>query len=647
MVGQFENDGVDLLNIFRQFTPAPLERPRNRWVVLPPPRGSKVGKWALLLNTMDGGLNKVWGDAQTDSNKMATGTLESSYPGYLTIPYKMTKDAVFQQASQPTPYCSCNIFGTMVVGSSNTANHSLLKHASTSSPTLIEVTFTPSGTITSTSPIVIGGATRPLNLAIGSSGFATQVLSDVVTGGPTVYGTMHANTVSTWAIITSPLNASAPGTTTLLIYAQGAGGLQSIATLSSGAAVGTAPTDVLTGVPRGGYAVGVISLGSATTIYRNPPRAFWVWPVQDTGSAQMFATSPMTPGKIVHTNLEGTDPQELKTSLNYVWWAIRHRDSIVYTDGSRICQYDLGETDLGYNTEHPALGQGGTQNALFYAFDGTSTFTGRKFCVGLASINQDLYCLSQTSSISASVETCQLEKYDALTKTWHPASAMFNTNTGADHWTSTGLPWAGDCGVALPMGGLPVSTSNGTIHVMPNATSSFKGSYWKYANQNGHSPFWNQSNIPSAPGGAQIVPTFEDSGVAYTPALYPTGLWGEPLVVEGCQYVRDLVQPNAVASYVKVEFASVSQTGGLTFANARAVTFNQRDPMTAMYQDFPDNKDFSPRLAMRITVNGGTTSPPLHTPTGLPIVVLGLYFTDGNVKSPSQCKAEEIWGRTR
>lgn len=336
----------DLLGIARgtQVTPDAVPRSTARFTTSKADKDGDLYYWKLELYDTRGGLNLQRGKFDEGHDRLASSTLDGRFYHNLTLPFLTTLAATpttAQDAAMRSIFWATTIDGMAIAaGASNVSTGNgpvLFKETSATDPTIAAITYNPgsnSERVRSAQAIVIGGITNLPRLAVGFVTLGVKVFSDLA---GTVAGTMHNDTFICDGIIQTPINDS-----TLLIYSNGA-----IRTLTASSAINTQPTVALSSVPTGGWAIGLVALGGG------PVRAYWVWPVAN--NTPTFGATPPTYAlnRIVSTNLQGTDPQELQsTGLTNVYAADKIRDGIVATDGSRII-YHNGRAikNLGWNKD--------------------------------------------------------------------------------------------------------------------------------------------------------------------------------------------------------------------------------------------------------------------------------------------------------
>ena len=542
--------------------------------------GRNVLGWEVEVWDMRGGLNATIGDIDTDWDRLSNSTLDSRFYRHLLLPSLVTA------ATSPDPTGSlaglhhANIFGTMAIAAGAGADVSLMVETSATDPTVLARTYTPGSAITGLWPIIIGGITTALRLAVGRAGGATQILSDLGST-PTVAATMNAATQVTWGMIQTPLN-----TMTILIYYDNV-----IATLNAGSATGDAPTTVLSGIPGGGFALGLLRLGGGAL------RAYWAIPLQDSTTGILVFGSEAK-FKVMSTNLEGVDPQDLDFGLKGLSFAalVPERNAIIASDGERTIFHN------------------GSQKLDTYQFsdrvaDTDYEYRGRGFGISGSDVYSKVNRRAATGLSGATEEWAEFFDFDSWT--WHRASA------------TTTLSSTGSYGI-LPSGSFPFSNQNNFLH-------NYSDGSWRrmWANPAAYNPFNIARKTGSGSGASQ---EFASSGVATSPVYHLRGLEGLPKVVSEIVFLGQLDEGGTDATAL-VEVASQAGTA-MSFTAPISATFRQRDRWDKHYAYFPDNRAAIDRLQYRVTLTRGSDT--RKTPNGLPFLVRGYAYTDRIVRSPTE-----------
>ncbi len=489
--------------------------------------------------------------------------------------------AQFHTDTVLTSFANGNLFwtdlnGVLVMGGGSTANLSLYTEVS---GVPAAVTYTPATAITGLYQGVIGGATSANRLFVCMAGTAIDVHS--VAG--TSLGSMHANTSGAYGVIQSPINAATPGTPTLLIYSN-----NSIYTLSVASAIGTAPTQVLSGIPNGGAAMGI------EQVPKNwPLRAFWVMPDANRSSSWIGVGGNPALAKIYHTNLEGTDRQVVPLSLYTILSAGFWDKKVVATDGVRIVTWDGDtETDL-----HGLNNRPGTANVA-------------KFITGIAVRGGDLYMsVLSHDLVTFGNSTLTVEKYIPEFDAWVQVSSNW-TPTALNVITPEGWPYNIFVQDHAYSPTFPVGGVSSRIHIAGGTT------HW-------HSMFL-------APSDANPYYRFQQTGSDTTiPKKWEaSGTWTSPYymlpTLEGRMKKVDTVVFGGIIAEGNVRVTINPNQGG-TY-----MQFSGTDATRS--QNAPAGDALFDLMQVGITLTQGSST--LKTPNGLPVTIRGrVYMNDPDIQT--------------
>jgi len=307
------------------------------------PTSQKIIGWELKIDHAAGGYMQVGDYARKPNNglgyegdylRFSSSTVDTRFRRHAILP-PIVSQTTFATGTTPVNafVYSANIFNTLVMAQGGVANFSLFSENSTSDPTPVAKTYTPGSTITGLNSIVQGSATAAPRLLVSRSGAAPQILSDLA-ATPTVDSTMHANLAPCYGMQKSSVNATTPGTGTNVFYAN-----NGIWTLPITSADGAAPTQVLSNLPNGGFAIGVDKLENGP--YET--RMFWFLPDTSVTVPLISVTSLGASGYILHTNVEGGDPVYLfpaQFGLTKIIFACLWGRKLVVTDGVSVVLFD-------------------------------------------------------------------------------------------------------------------------------------------------------------------------------------------------------------------------------------------------------------------------------------------------------------------
>ena len=573
-----------------------------------------VKEVTITIRNLSGGLNRVWGTARqpsvfypfSDLDRVSAGNLYTPDLGIASLPPLGTASTTPQHIVNPR--CWANFVNTIVVGAGATANK-CLAIISTQAAFGSNMTYTPPGGNIVNLSIIYNASSNVPKLAVCSDGAVVDVLSNLPT--PSSLGGMHANTNPCWGMQVVDLNDASPGAKTMLMYI-GATSAASISTLSSTAAIGDAPTAALSGLPGGGYDIANFRLGN------RDQRAYWVLPLTGTATSMLHANNMNIAGttgggRIISTNLYGTDQQPEPTPMDRIFFADRWRDTLTATDKYKLYQIDNdGPHDLGlFRQRNP-------NSDLSY------------MCMGTMVANDDLYAWEAADNAGASTGTLTLMRYQPATESWHPASHTFSTGTyGYGVFVRGAVPFSPYVqAAAVPLW----STDPGTFWEMLPVPIS------------GRAPFYSQNNTAGSGSGTGIQ--FEPTEYSTSPAMLIEGLEGLPFVLAEIIGMMDVgaggISSDTTPASVKIEIAAQAQGGNTTlgFGSGLSHTFQATDPWLEMRSGnkFMQNREFATRLQYRLTLTQGSTST-RRTPNGVPFQLRLLVFLDRKPRTPAEVYA--------
>ena len=523
--------------------------------------------WKLSVFDTRGGLNRVQGDYERDYDRAASSTLWTDDYRRLILPPLVSTDASPDPTLGSNPILSyANIFGTTLIGLGSGANISLVKPTSSTDPTLTAVTFTPTAQITCLAPVVLGGAGAAIRALIGYVGANDPQLIGDATG--TVAGTLTGSSPPLWGAIQTPLNDN-----TILLY-EGSGASCHLAGLTQSSAITATPKTLLTGVPAGGYALGILSLGGTKL------RAWWVWPKGNDATVPIHGslTAP-TPGRVWSTNLEGFDPQPLDMGMEEVYFAFLTRTGIIAGDGKRRVTYHDGRTlrDLGL-------------------FRDRSLNSDRELRVrGGWSYGADAYFeINEVASTGGSGNTKRwVERYNFMYGTVSAVSAQ------------TTLSTTGNLSIAAG-GGMPVDLNTGNIY------SYSDGAWYRQFLPPFGQQLWNFNQTSGA--GASTGQQFATTGIWTGP------YWNLP--------GRLSLYPSLITHIVYDGDAQQGGTNTEVAISAGGVTarFNNRGRRQPQMATFEGNDSTFYELQASVTITQGSNT--RMTPNALPFTIYGVTWID-------------------
>ncbi len=571
----------------------------------------------LTLYDLSGGLNKVWGrmfprylGVETgDSNRTSVANgIDPSQPGQLALSPLRTAQGVYSGSSDAHTESHCwTMFNNQLIIAAGFggANFALYNEATTGSPGLTAITYTPGARIACLLRTWVGTTER---LIVGKEGAAAEVLSTAFAN----VATMDTATSSMWGIIRTQAGS---GTDLYLIYS-GTGNSATIKTLSTASAITAAPTASLSGINGGGCGIGLANIAIAPGNVVS--RAAWLIPRVGSTTTMYSTGSNFDPPKadIMHCTTDGLDLQRLITRLPFVSWAIVYDGILYYTDGKRIMMNNGVEHDLGWITEREP-------NSDFLSL-----------CAGLGVANGSLVAkhvhLSLTGDHSGTY--IQHEKYDPRTKTWNPLDSQGALNDVAND-TYAGPAIVTTKRSSYPMGAMAFSETSFNLYHIP-VTPVTVNDYYVFVPPDGYSQFWLYRRTGSTAG-----QPFEANGTWDSPALLlPHPLTGYPTVITDITIMGDVAAGGLGGSTLaSIQWQQATQGVDATYSYSSNISHKvtSADGLRwgARHKSFgPDQWDSFTRLKLRCTLVRYNTNTDT-SPNGLPVRIGMRTFMNGVVSS--------------
>jgi hypothetical protein len=469
------------------------------------------------------------------------------------------------------------MFNRLIIANGSTTDKNAVRETSATSAVLATpITYTATSNITGLKRMILNNVEY---LAVLRDSDVIDLKTDSAFADA---GTdMHSSTDPGWGVLPSLVNSASPGTPGNLLYC-GTG----IFYISGAAALGAAPTPVLTNIPGGGYDIGVSKFPDT------PLRAHWFLPLSNRTTSMLagYAQTGPIPGQVVSTNMEGSDWWLAPFPLSQVYYPILWDNKIVVTDGIKPV------AQIGRETFVP----------LGSPLDPIISATTRQKIMGFGEKNGVLYCLVVTfDSTAGAIMYGQLKKYNAKQNNWTPVSKQIvpvtiiaNAAPGAKGW-----PAASSFG---KFDKLPISDTTGHYHMRTGVSSD--GDNWghQFLEPIGTDSFlqWN------------LVEEFEESGSATTGIIHlPYPLTGREFHIDAMESGADVDQGGTATVAASVQYAYAA--GDSSFTNALLAQTGL--PASRRWQrwDNPDASSLQDRLQLKVTVsrNTGTTT---RTPNAVP-----------------------------
>lgn len=533
----------------------------------------------LDLEDFGGGLNMVRGNYEVDWDRIASGTAHIGYKT-LCLPFLQESDATPDPGGTVVGVHSCNMDGVKYVAAGSSSGSALFKETSATDSSLVATDYAPPSPITGIFPIVIGGATQDERLMITHRNDPPKIVTVSGTTA-TVVGTMHSDLDNSMGAVQGFLYVDSTHTNPILIYAN-----NGIYLMYQESGITDAPTKVLSGVPRGGYALGLVELGAAGI------RAAFVWPHQDRSSGMLLDGGVEKPGKVVTVNLLGTDYQVepvmgLATDPVY-FAAIVNGSSIVGSDKRRVCLYTgrQGSRDLGWFAERPA----------------DSDYTHREIR-GFAVNSSEIWASVNKVPFATGTNTVhQWESYDLETNAILPRSAETNVGTA----------------FARSMACTPIAISDLTRAIHQYSSTQWKSIFVPYYGENPFHMYRKTSGAASGTG-----KTFESSASVTTCAMDIPGLEGWPSVPSRVLFMGQIQDASDNTTRGKVTVDWANWQGDFTTAGTylSAVFLAGRDGRHQASHAPIHDRNYFYKFQVKITIDQGSggTDPTRYTSNALPL----------------------------
>ncbi len=543
-----------------------------------------------------GGTGVQGGSAyEGDYRSVSSSTLNTLHRRHFLLPFLTSQTSLAGASTPAGPVSSANVFNTLAMAFGNVANRALYAETSATDPTPVAKTYTPGGYINALSAIVYNwNTTKTERLAVMRTGASWQGLSDLA-ATPTVDGTGHANLSPTWGVGQSPVNATTPGSGVNCWYAN-----NGLWTTQITDAIGAAPVQVLSNLPNGGCYLGMDRLDRGDLSLR----FFWWIPDVDTSTPAL-----VNRGKVMHTDLEGADPQWIPTRLATTSFACLWEHKVVMTDTVSIETFD-GEDSVDLQW---MKGRAGNTD-MVRRVQSFAVASGVLMVVGAQSDGAN-----NASPTSANL-VLQLEQYVSAFGSWVPYSGSLPLGEQAVFALAPFSPIVFGTETGSPI--LPWSKQTQFLHI---PTRLYTGTTTKWDRifrpPPGQNPFDIYRQTGASAGYSQA---FETTGTVTTPYFELPQLEGRWKKADQIVFLGD-VDAGGTGSTVLI---SLNGSSGITFGTG--LTDGARVAQTSETGD--DALFMQLQIAETIT-RGSTTT---KTPNGGPFLIRGrAYLVDPTSESDS------------
>ena len=395
-IGQIANPG----------RPIPLRSaiPGARGKFVDANQGQQIVGYQLTIYDMGNGFNMQKGPVDLAHSRLASGTAYVSHEGQMILPPLDDPLATPDPTAGVTPtwmtFCDENfsqlLIGVASAGGAGSVN--LFKEGTDGTFTAL----TYEAKILSLQRVVMNGV---IYTAVGRAGAAVDLLTDYAST-PTSAGSMHANTADCVGIH----QVRGLGDMPLLIKRS-----TTLATLSNNVAIGTAPTNTISGLQTGGGVLGERGVGGREVL------VYWFWP--DDSASTYGNQSPL---HIAYTNAFGTNLKDIVLDLKNI------RGGAPIWDGFILCNDD----GLSFFN--------GEELNLKWVYDRDRDTTRDFRCVSIYVKDGELYLERNeiyTGTGTSFTTVRAREKFDPDLWAWQPASARTTlTGTGVKTLNAFRLP---------------------------------------------------------------------------------------------------------------------------------------------------------------------------------------------------------------
>lgn len=468
---------------------------------------------------------------------------------------------------------------------------SLIRESQATTPVLETIAYDPPSTVNALVPVIIGGATADQRLAVLMTLDEARILDDLGST-PTLNATeFETNSDPGWGMIQTALF-----TDDIQLYSNGA-----IRLGTRTGAIGQTFTTTLSNVPNGGGGIGELWIPGSDI------RTYWLFPTEDCGTNQ--AETQGVPMKIVSLNLFGDEPQDLNMPL----WATKNgigksyttaaiwQQGLIATDGFRIIWHNGRNNILNWPGDRPGVGD-----------------AGQLLCRGFWVKGEQLRILVQRVALYGGTGNSLywVEEYDERTNAFHQVSRITDSESVGSILGTNAL------------GSFPISIYSDI-------------QYWHDdTNWNGQlitDLLRNPAVEINGVTGGGSYRAFETSASWTSPEWILPGLGKVPSVISEMHFIGDPGN-GATSGTVTIDVASQSRVG-MTFTDCLSRNFDAGDRWDKHHVCFANNREAVDRLQVRLT--GTTGSDPVYTPQCLPVVIKGLAFLDGKIRTPIEVLGPE------
>lgn len=546
----------------------------------------KPGLWYWRAKILDGSMGiHQRGDFDKRHAARQFSTLESRSRNKEMLPFITDSQSLDPGVSGFSLLSSSNAFGRLVIAPSNDtgANYTpLFKETSVTDPTLVQITYSKGSThrIHGLANLVVnsGGSAVPV-LAILKRGQPPELLSDIVTGGPTSVGSMHTDLSGAFAATMTTLP------TTAILFAVD----NKIKSLTNTDAYTVQPqTTGYLPVGGGGFNMGLQSLNGSEITWLINALAPDAAGSQPSPNGTAIGVPGTYQGAVYRISLAGDEVDQIRLPMKWITQSGLIRDGFWFSDDYRI----------GFSNGRPL------DTRVFRDPNKQAGYT--SYVVGCHVVNNsDLYA-------------------DILYDGSFPQLYRWHYNWNDDEWTNVAqlrLLTGSKGGICQATGNLPTSDTTGYLHQL-NYGSSARTWFRQWQPPAGVDPYTYNN-----------VKTFETGGNSYLPYLTIPGIEGKPMTWHRLYYGGQMDEGQVI---LQVGGTSVTDT-----TIAQQETFTGPLNMASRWRRRQFNRNRFRELYVQAGVLQGATT--TKTPQVLPYIIEGLAYDDQQTFDQWSQRGQVTW----
>lgn len=572
--------------------PDPPPTPHYQVIQLPTKPGQpRLWYWYVEVNDGSMGIHQRGKFPDIHASR-SQSTLDSRYRGHEHLSFLNETQVLDPGGSTVKLISSLDAFGTTLIApyiDSGSGNFTpLFKETSVTDPTLVQLTFSRSVShaIKGLANLVVNGA--PV-VALLKDSQPPELLSDLVTGGPTSVGNMHTDLQGCFAATMTTL----PDTALLFLVGN------TVKALGLTDAFGTQPTTV-GNLPRGGggFSMGLQSLSGSEIVWLvnslSPDMSTGF--NRPNGFPAFAGGEPQYPGTVYKISLNGQDVDPIPLPVKYVEQSGIVRDGFWFDDGLRVGFYNGRPLDTRIFRD-PVI----NSDNMPYRIVGCHVVN-----------NSDLYA-----------DVLQYISTPKLTRLYY--------NWNDDEWVNvaSSLQVSGGFLTCQATGNLPTSNQTGYLHQLNHGLSArtWERQWQPPASSN---PYSFRQTLGA---GATTGRKFATGGLSYLPDFDIPGLEGKVKTLHRMYEGGEITQNDGTT--VQIQAGGTGPNGQTQYPfdeTFSAITFNDAatpyDGVSAASRWRTRNRHFDRFIRLSAITNVTQGSNAYMTPQVLPWSLEGLAYED-------------------